>query len=94
MKQLLTPNGDRITGILECVPGNAIVNGFEDDLSPDYEGYTKMFWDGQVEIFEQRNDATFVAGYTGDHTKKIYLDNDGNEWDFEDLTVIESEPPA
>jgi hypothetical protein len=91
MKQLQTPHGDLIVGILECVPGNALVSGFEDDLTPDYEGETKMFWEGQISIIDNRVDGSFIANYTNDPKKRIYLDDEGNEWVLSDLTVIDDD---
>lgn len=92
MKQLITPNGDPITGIFEVVPGRALVDGFiEEDgkLQPEYAGETQMYWDEQKVITDRSmNDDGFTyhcdVGQGGD---PIYLDDEGNEWRLDQLTV-------
>jgi hypothetical protein len=103
MKQLQTPDGDLITGILEIVPGNCLVNGFhvdsEGNLEPEYFGETKMWWDEQKEVTQVddmskmpwSNIPNYGVAYICkfDSNDPIYLDGHGNEWRLKDLTIID-----
>lgn len=62
----ITPNDTAIIGSLERLSGRANITCFDADGTPDYEGYTEVFWDGQVTLTRKG--------------KPIYLDREGNEW--------------
>ncbi|MFP3556446.1 hypothetical protein SB861_37885 [Paraburkholderia sp. SIMBA_049] len=69
MKQLKAPNGKRIIGTLEHVPGCAVVNGWnlvDGKLEPEYAGGSDMYWD----------DSKTQRGADGE---MVVLDEDGNE---------------
>jgi hypothetical protein len=48
---LVAPNGERIIGTFEQVPGAALATTFELDsegkIRPEYEGTTELYWDEQ-----------------------------------------------
>ena len=95
MKQLFTPTGDRIIGTFEIVPGCALVDGFtvDDDgknPQPEYAGETKMYWNEQKGVREVSDDRyNYFTVRDGDST--LYLDDDGNEWTLDELTIKDDE---
>lgn len=68
------PNGLEIVGTSDVVACRAEIDGVEDDGTPAYAGETEVFWD------EQR---TREKG-----GKILFLDEDGNEWTFDQLSRI------
>jgi hypothetical protein len=75
-KTYLTPNGDEIMGTLERFVGRANIIGINEDGSPEYEGYTEVFWNDQV-------------SFTRD-VKTVFLDDHGGEWTFDQLVPQET----
>lgn len=75
------PTGKEITRILETVPAGANIEGVSEDGSTVfYSGGSDVFWDDQTPV---RRENSFV-----------YLDEDGEEWDFAQLTKGEEVPQA
>ena len=76
MKQAYAPNGLRIVGSVDTIPGCALVIGFEGESNdPVWVGETKMYWDGQVT--ETRDG------------EAVWQDEAGNEWKQSELTFKE-----
>lgn len=75
--KLLTPNGDEIVGTLEALTGMAVTLSFDKDGTPEYEGYTEVFWDNQKTV--RRNGSM------------VYLDESGNEWTLDQLAFADDE---
>lgn len=71
-KAYVSPNGDPITGTMEMLFGRAHLTKIEDDGSPIYSGGTEIFWDGQTTAITKEG-------------KLIFLDDEGNEWTFDQL---------
>lgn len=80
MPYLRAPNGLLIEGTAEWTPGTALLSDVtrqsDGTLDYDYEGETKMFWDGQI---TERNR----------HGETIFVDSDGNEWPESALHLVE-----
>ena len=76
VKQAYAPDGTRIIGTLESIPGTALILGVDDDGTPEYLGETEVFWDGQQTC-------------TGDQGQTIWIDENGYEWATCDLTYRE-----
>ena len=76
MAQFASPNGVQIVGTLETLTGRANAVEFDPVTGePSYEGGTTIFWDDQKTV--ERDGKT------------IYLDEDGDEWTFDQLKQIE-----
>jgi hypothetical protein len=71
-KTYRSPNGTRILGILETVPGIALISSINHDGTPNYGGGTDLIWDEQQPDLKSGN--------------MIYVDEDGEEWTFDQLT--------
>jgi hypothetical protein len=82
MKQLYAPNGVRIAGTKEMIPGTALVTGWSDMRDPIYGGGTEVDWDGQTTQRTRSNDAIVV------------VDEDGNEHSAGDCTLEEPNGPT
>lgn len=76
-KKYVSPDGLPIVGTLETVKGCANLTTINDDGTPNYDGSTKVYWDEQVTV--QRDG------------KRVFLDEDGNEWTFDQLKVEEEQ---
>lgn len=72
MKQYLSPTGSPIVGTLERITGRADIQGIHDDGTPEYAGNTEIFWDDQATVMRDG--------------KLVFLDFDGGEWTFDELT--------
>lgn len=79
LRQLFAPNGKRIVASLETMQGEAEINGFHDDGTPDYEGTTEVWWDSQRTVTQDH----------GAGPKAIFIDEDGGEWTFDQCTLTE-----
>ncbi|TDW20460.1 hypothetical protein EV128_12590 [Rhizobium azibense] len=75
MKQYQSPNGSSIVGTSDYVLVTAHIKGIHDDGTPDYAGDSKIDWDSQ--------ETQLLEG------KLLYIDEDGVEWTFDQLTPIE-----
>ena len=74
MKQLYAPNGKRIIGTSEMIPGTAIVNGWSDTGEPIYSGETDTHWNGQLTSTNKRG-------------VMLVTDEDGQEHAFDACTL-------
>ncbi|KVQ35823.1 hypothetical protein WK03_35755 [Burkholderia cepacia] len=74
MKQLFAPNGLRIVGTEELVPGIAVVNGWEANGAPIYAGHTDLNWDGQRTV-------------TDDNDLMMCIDENGTPHSFASCTL-------
>lgn len=72
-----SPTGSLIIGTLETTPCRCEIHGINEDGSPDYAGESKMFWDDTRPIMRDN--------------KILYLDEDGSEWTFDQLSVAVEE---
>jgi hypothetical protein len=52
--------GQQATGTLETIPGIALLL-FAEDGAADYQGETKVCWDGQMTVFAEDGRATLVC---------------------------------
>lgn len=81
--QLYAPNGQRIAASKDWIPGNALIafvkRATDGTLDIEWDGETKMCWDGQH--------TEELAG------KRIFLDEDSNEWREDQLTLGHETPP-
>ncbi|CAG9228582.1 hypothetical protein [Burkholderia vietnamiensis] len=55
MKQLFAPNGLRIIGTEELIPGVAVVTGWKDNGEPIHAGHTDVDWDGQRTVTDEND---------------------------------------
>lgn len=69
-----SPTGSEIIGTLETIPGVAAAEEFDAAGKPEYSGSTEVDWDNQKTI--ERNGSL------------VYVDDDGAEWLFSDLTPV------
>jgi hypothetical protein len=80
MLKAFAPNGRPIIGTSDLVPGCALAAVFKDSaeapVAVEFEGETKMYWDGQY----QNTDA---AG------RELYQDDWGGEWPEDDLVFLD-----
>jgi hypothetical protein len=80
--QLYAPTGRRITASKDWIPGNAlvarVVRATDGTLDIEWEGETKICWDGQY---------TETMG-----DRRIFLDEAGNEWPEDQLTLGHETP--
>lgn len=88
---LYAPNGLCITGTLEHLQAQAIINqestGFDRDgrVIFDYDGFVECFWDTQKSVLRSKSSpAPF-------HPERVFLDEQCNEWFASELTDI---PPG
>lgn len=84
----IAPNGLEITGTLETITGRARITFHpqdEVDLGDEREGRLRFAWDGETEVFwdEQKT----VANEKG---QRIFLDEEGNQWTEDDITLEEA----
>lgn len=79
MPRFQTPHGDEIVAVLETTPCIAGITSIsEDGIEVEYDGAgSKMLWDSQKPV--TRNGT------------RIFLDDSGGEWTFDQLTVIEGD---
>lgn len=77
MADYKSPNGSEIIGTSDMVPATALINGIYDDGTPSYAGSSNVDWDSQ-------------KAKTRDG-KILYIDEDGNEWTFDQLVKVEAE---
>lgn len=75
---LFAPNGSQIVGTLERITGRANATSYSETGEPEYDGETEVWWDEQ-------ETATNAAGQT------IYVDEDGYQWTFDELTAAPEE---
>ena len=68
-----SPTGSPIVGTLETIVGIGMIKGIDVDGTPDYVGETDIFWDDQITVVRDG--------------KIIFVDDDGDEWTFDQLTV-------
>ena len=77
------PNGKRIIGTLEEIQGCAYAEfytlGEDGKPSPEYQGETKVYWDGQVPVV--RDD------------QLVFLDQNGSEWLESQITFVPAPQP-
>lgn len=76
-KSYISPNGSPIIGTSDVVSCRAEILGIEDDGSPEYRGEIEVFWDEQKTLEREG--------------KILFLDEDGCEWTFDQLSVEEEE---
>lgn len=72
-REYVSPTGSPILGTLERLTGRAEISGIADDGTPQFMDETEVFWD------DQRTAKT-------DDGKVIFLDANGAEWTFDQLT--------
>lgn len=77
MADYRAPNGQLIQGTLEQIPGVALISGIGDEGEPEYDGETKVWWDDQKTLTRDG--------------KTIFVDDEGFEWTFDQLTKVEEE---
>lgn len=81
--QLYAPNGRRISASKDWIPGNALIasvtRALDGTLDIEWDGETKMCWDGQ-----------HTEEFAG---KRIFLDDESNEWREDQLTLGHETPP-
>jgi hypothetical protein len=81
--QLYAPNGRRIIASKDWIPGNALITSVtrepDGTLDITWDGETRMCWDGQ-----------HTEEWAG---KRIFLDDQGNEWREDQLTLGQETPP-
>ncbi|BBB99729.1 MULTISPECIES: hypothetical protein [Bradyrhizobium] len=77
-REYVSPSGSAIIGTLERLTGRCGISGIEDDGTPvhDSDG-TVIFYDDQV-----------TATKDG---KTVFLDDNGAEWTFDQLTPVDDE---
>lgn len=76
MKSYKAPNGKPITSVLETILCRAHINGIsEDGACVQYAGSTDVFWDEQKPVLKEGN--------------LLFLDEDGEEWTFDQLVIDE-----
>jgi hypothetical protein len=76
LKTYQSPNGSTITEILEQVHCGAAIESISDDgKTVVYSGGTDVFWDDQKPVVREG--------------KLIFLDDNGDEWTFDQLTAVE-----
>jgi hypothetical protein len=86
---LYAPNGLRITGTLERLLGNALIEEnslvFDNDgrLVYEYAGYTDVYWDSQESVLRSK-----PSPAPSDKAEQVFLDEEGGEWFASDLTDI------
>ena len=78
MKQLFAPNGKRIIGTSERIPGTAIVNGWTETGEPIYSGETEIDWNGQSPSENERG-------------VMLVTDEDGGKHAFDVCTLRDDE---
>ncbi|WP_051134040.1 hypothetical protein [Methylocystis sp. ATCC 49242] len=71
-----SPTGSLIIGTSEIIPGIALIYGISETGEPEYVGETKLYWDAQHP--ETRDGKT------------LFLDEDGQEWTFDQLVKEEN----
>lgn len=78
---LKTPDGSRVVGTLETIPGVALIGNVtwspEFGIDFDYEGGTDVDWNGQETV--KRNG------------RRVFVDEGGSEWLEDDLEYVEDE---
>lgn len=75
-----SPTGSLIVGTLETIQGSAQITEITEAGDPVYAGDTEVFWDSQETV--ERDGQT------------VFLDEDGEEWVFGDLTVADEDDDA
>jgi hypothetical protein len=73
-----SPNGSEIKGTLETLSGCALAYEFDETGEPNYQGETEIWWDEQKTV-------------TNDKGQMLYLDEDGNEWTWDQLTPLDDD---
>jgi len=82
MKIAFAPNGKRIVGTLETLQGVASIYGVTEKpdgtLVVDYAGDTKVDWDSQIPVLNNRKKRIFVdeAGGTWSEVKLVLKEDD------------------
>jgi hypothetical protein len=69
-----SPQGTEIVGTLETITGRASIQDISDTGEPDYSGGTEVFWDEQKTVLNEAGQA-------------IFLDENGEQWTFDQLTT-------
>lgn len=77
MAEYKSPNGSAIIGTSDMVPATALISGINDDGSPEYAGESQVDWDNQS--IKMRDG------------KILFIDEDANEWTFDQLVKVEAE---
>ncbi|MBR8189244.1 hypothetical protein KDW82_09235 [Burkholderia vietnamiensis] len=83
MRQLYAPNGNKIVGTSDLVPGTANVSGWNDDDTPVWEGRTTMHWDDQKTRVNEAG-VIYVVDEDGEHhlfSDCVFRDDDVDESD-------------
>lgn len=78
MRKYTSPTGSLIIGTAEKMTGIGIINGINDDGTPEYAGTTEVNWDTQCSQYDGKG-------------RLLYVDENNSEWVFEDLTPSEDE---
>ena len=74
MTDFISPTGSPIVGTLETITGRANICGIDPATgNPEHDGGTEIFWDDQATVMRDG--------------KTVFLDEDGGEWTFEELTI-------
>jgi len=79
------PNGKEISGTLETLRGRAGVIFHAEPISgEEQEGHLCFSWDGGTDVFwdEQKT-------VTNEKGQRIFLDEEGNQWTEDDITLEE-----
>jgi len=77
MGKYQSPNGSKIIGTAELIPGTAMIISIDDDGHPEYTGETELDWDNQWT--KTRDD------------KFLFIDDDGYLWTFNQLMKLVDE---
>ena len=76
MTQYKSPNGSRIIGTKELVPGLSLIDGISDDGTPNYCGQTDLDWNCQTSVRDAEGNMLFV-------------DEKDQVWTFSQLLKVE-----
>lgn len=91
MAYLQAPDGSKIIGTLERIPGVANIQHDSFKLDADgkidfqWQGGTDVDWDGQVTIFRRNPEWD-----KGRAPERVFVDEDGGEWLESELTLVDT----
>jgi len=71
-----SPDNTEIVGTLEKLTGRASISGISETGEPQWAGDTEVFWDEQQTV-------------TNDKDQLIFLDEDGDQYTFDQLVFKE-----
>lgn len=80
MKQMIAPDGAKIVGTKEHVPGCAHVKGFSNKGEPDYAGSSDMWWDDSTTQYHENQEG---------NESMIVVDENGEEHVASDCTLVD-----